>query len=216
MMMKLQIENNFFNLSFYPVFESYYSNNGRYVEPETRSWFLNNLNEQDIIFDVGAHIGLYSILFSQKTPYVYSFEPTDTYENYLIENLKSNNIDSVKTEKVAFGNKIGNLQEKIYKIWGQAPSEEYFDFTTLDHYTSVNEIIPNYIKIDADGYDYEILLGGKNLLQNNTTIVCVEINHALETRGYNSNHIFDFMNSIGYTNFQVLDNENFFFKKIDG
>lgn len=215
-MITIDIDQKKYNLNYYPFFDFYYVNDGKNVEPKTREWFLLNLNSEDSIFDVGSHIGLYTILFSTRTSKVYSFEPTDTYDNYLIENLNSNNISSVKTEKIAFGTKIGKVQDKIYKIWGQDPTEEYFDFTTLDHYTSVNGIIPQYIKIDADGYDYEILLGGKNLLENNTIIVCVEINHALETRGYKPKHIIDFMTSIGYYNFQVLDDENFFFKKIDG
>ena len=215
-MILFPIEEKSFYLDFYPVFESYYSNNGRYVEPETRDWFLKNLRKENIIFDIGAHVGLYSILFSQKCSTMYSFEPTDTYENYLLPNLQKNNIESVKTEKLGFGSKVGYFTEKIYKIWGQDPFEEIYNFMTLDEYVKVNQVIPDFIKIDADGYDYEILLGGINLLLNNNITICVEINHALTTRGYKSEDIFDFMNKINYENFLVLDTENYFFKRKNG
>jgi FkbM family methyltransferase len=215
-MIQLQIENKVFHLDFYPIFESYYSDNGKHVEPQTRNWFLTNLKNNDIIFDIGSHVGLYSILFSQKSSYVYSFEPTDTYEKYLIPNLQKNNITSVKTEKLGFGNKHGSLIEKIYKIWGETPIEDVFNFTTLDVYSSVNKIIPNFIKIDADGYDYEILLGGFDLLLKNNIVICVEVNHALETRGYTSKNIFDLMNELNYENFLILDTENYFFRKKNG
>jgi FkbM family methyltransferase len=215
-MIQLQIENKVFHLDFYPIFEYYYSDNGKHVEPQTRDWFLKNLKKNDIIFDIGSHVGLYSILFSQKSLYVYSFEPTDTYEKYLIPNLQKNNITSVKTEKLGFGNKHGSLIEKIYKIWEETPIEDVFNFTTLDVYSSVNKIIPNFIKIDADGYDYEILLGGFDLLLKNNIVICVEVNHALETRGYTSKNIFDLMNELNYENFLILDTENYFFRKKNG
>jgi hypothetical protein len=44
----------------------------------------------------------------------------------------------------------------------------------------------------------------------------VEVNHALETRGYTSKNIFDLMNELNYENFLILDTENYFFRKKNG
>jgi FkbM family methyltransferase len=162
---------------------------------------------------VGANIGLYSILFSQYTENTYSFEPTDTYENLLLPNLQKNNVTNLKTFKLALGEKSGNIDEKIYMIWGEQPVSNQYEFTTLDDFSNQHQVIPKFIKIDVDGFDFEVLKGGRNLLYNNNIIVCVEVNHALHTRGHKESDILDLMESLNYENFMILDNENYFFRK---
>ena len=49
---------------------------------------MENVHPDWILFDVGANIGCYSILFSRLAPagQIYAFEPTDTF-SMLEENL---------------------------------------------------------------------------------------------------------------------------------
>jgi FkbM family methyltransferase len=210
----LYIGDKSFSMSTYEKFSSYFGSDARSVEPQTRNWFINNIKNSDIVFDVGANIGMYSILFSQYSNNTYCFEPTQTYDNFLKPNLDKNQIKNVKTFKLALSDKIGNFNENIFMIWGENPVHDNFNFTTLDDFSTKNNVIPNYIKIDVDGYDFEVLKGAKNLLLNNNIIVCVEINYALHTRGYKESDILNFMDEINYQNFLKLDNENYFFKKI--
>lgn len=205
----IDINNKKFSLSSYPYFTSYYGSDAAHVEPQTRQWFTSQIKSGDVVFDVGANIGLYSILFSQLTDNTYSFEPTDTYDKLLLPNLERNNIRNVKTFKLALGDKIGTFEDKIYKIWGQEPVQAKYDFTTLDEFST----IPNYIKIDVDGFELEVLRGGKKLLLNNNVVVCVEVNHALHTRGHKESDIMDFMSEIGYRHVDTFDDENFVFKR---
>lgn len=203
------IEGKEFTLSSYREFSSYFGSDGASVEPKTREWFASQIKSGDIVFDVGANIGLYSVLFSQLTDNTYAFEPTDTYELLLLPNLARNNITNVKTFKLALGANSGVFEDKIYRIWGQSPVQAEFNFTTLDEFS----VIPKYIKIDVDGFDYEVLLGGKNLLLNNDVVICVEVNHALHTRGYKESDIMQFMSEVGYRHIATFDDENFIFQK---
>lgn len=209
----LDINGKKFPISSYINFRSYFGNDGSLVEPKTREWFSTQIQRDDIVFDIGANIGLYSILFSQLTNNTFSFEPTDTYEFLLLPNLEQNDIKNVKTFKLALGDKIGNYDDKIYMIWGEKPVEKNFIFTTLDEFTTKNNIIPKFIKIDVDGFDLEVLRGGKNLLLNNNITVCVEVNYALHTRGHKESDVLNFMSEIGYKHVVTLDNENFIFEK---
>jgi len=204
---------NNYTISCYSNFSSYFGSNGVFVEPQTRHWFSTQLKKDDIIFDIGANIGLYSILFSQFTDNTYSFEPTDTYENFLLPNLQANNINNLKTFKLALGEKSGSIDENIYMIWGEQPVSSRYEFITLDDFTSENKIIPKYIKIDVDGFDFEVLKAGQNLLKNNDIIICVEFNYALHTRGHKESDILELMESLDYEHFMTLDNENYFFRK---
>ena len=202
-----------FPVSTYKHFTSYFGNDGRHVEPNTRRWFSDNIQKNDIVFDIGANIGLYTILFSQLTDNTFSFEPTETYGTFLIPNLERNGINNVKTFKLAISNKSGIFDEKIYMVWGQEPVFEKFEFTTIDEFVEGNDIIPKYMKIDVDVFDLEALQGSINTLKKNDIVLCVEVNHALHTRGYKESDINDFMISVGYEHFMTLDNENFFFRK---
>ncbi len=167
---KIEINGKEYSFEYYDKFVEYYKDNGNNVEPNTRNWFLENLKPEDVIFDIGAHIGLYSILFSQKTNNVYSFEPTSTYDNLLLPNLEKNNITNVNTFKLGFGSKSGKINEKIYKIWGESPFEDEYDFDTIDEYVERTGIKPSFIKIDVDGFERQVLEGMEKLLQTNNNI----------------------------------------------
>jgi len=207
------IDNKRFDLEYYSYFDSYYSHNGNLVEPETRAWFLNELKNTDVIFDIGAHIGLYTILFSQRTDNVISFEPTETYDNLLVPNLKRNNITTPKLEKLALGRQSGLKKDKIFRIWGNPAEELEYNFTTLDEYILENDVKPTFIKIDVDSFDYEVLLGGKEYLSSNDVTVCVEVSNALSHRGHNPDEIKNLMFSMGYKIINTFDGENVIFKK---
>lgn len=114
---------------------------------------------------------------------------------------------------MALGEKSGSLDEKIYMIWGEEPVSNKYEFTTLDDFSSQHQVIPKFIKIDVDGFDFEVLKGGENLLKNNDIILCVEVNYALHTRGHKESDILDFMDNLNYEHFMTLDNENYFFRK---
>ena len=211
----IKLVDNYYNLNHYDHFANYFGNNAINVEPQTRIWFENILSKDDIVFDIGANIGMYTILFNLLSKAVYAFEPTDTYDTLLLPNLAKNNIKNVITEKLALGCASGKLNDKIYKIWGIAPEESEYDFTTLDDYIYEHEIYPTFLKIDVDGYDYEVLLGSQNFLNEYSPVICVEVNYALHTRGYAEGDVFNLMKKLNYTNIAILDDENYIYKKIN-
>jgi hypothetical protein len=73
----------------------------------------------------------------------------------------------------------------------------------LDDFAKSNQIMPTHLKIDVDGAEYEVLKGGKNILQSSSIQeVFIEIDNA-------NLAIIDFMLSQGFKiNWQVNKEQN--------
>jgi FkbM family methyltransferase len=186
------------------------------AEKKTKEYFLDIIKPDHNIIDAGAQIGMYTVLFSKLAHKgnVFAFEPTETIE-LLRKNLDYNNCNNVSLHDIPLSSKEENKIDKIYRIWSKnVIVEKEFSFTTIDSFINKNNLHIDLIKIDVDSYDYEVLLGSKNYLTKCNPIIVVELNHALNKRGYTVKHPIEFMNSIGYRVEHVLDNENYVFKKI--
>jgi FkbM family methyltransferase len=147
-------------------------------------------------FDVGANVGDYSKLLSLnfKKSHVYSFEPNPITFNVLKENL--NSFSNIVFINKAVSKGIDRLDLFTYrenKTSGHASLEkEVFDqlylrndlekfkvsAITLNLFTQEN-YIPNidFIKIDTEGHEMDVLLGGLSLLkENKISIIQFEFN----------------------------------------
>lgn len=185
------------------------------AEKNTKSFFISMIKPNFTIIDAGAQIGMYSALFS-KLAYdgrVHCFEPTDTI-NLLNANLEFNNCKNVETHQIALSNKDGEYEDVIYKQWSQNKvDQKKFKFSTLDTFIKSNNLTVDLIKIDVDSYDYEVLVGCRQTLTEQSPIVVVELNHALSKRGFKPEDAIKFMNLLNYKIDKILDHENYIFKK---
>ena len=159
-------------------------------EPETLEWIRSFKKKKNkiIFWDIGANIGLYSIytaLYHNKNSHILSFEPSINNIRILARNININKLqsklalitipigskklsiktffDSTFTEGSAFNNletegikkENINLYKNSYKILT----------TSLDELVIQGKLeIPNYVKIDVDGNEFEILNGAKKIL----------------------------------------------------
>lgn len=140
--------------------------------------------------DIGANIGLFSVLFSKsKTDgKVLAVEPTKAAFQRLTRNLQTNNCDNVITFQGALGKEVGEV--KMHTIPGR---EEYSSLEPIKHINaaaspSVTEIVkmetldnlvkrhnlkPSFIKVDVEGAELEVLSGALETLEKfRPTMVC--------------------------------------------
>ncbi|MFA5750034.1 MAG: FkbM family methyltransferase [Candidatus Shapirobacteria bacterium] len=85
-------------------------------EPYETELILRQVKSGDIIVDVGANIGYYTILLADKvgkSGKVYAFEPDSTNFEILEKNIKANNLENVVVIKTAVGSK--NETKTLYK-----------------------------------------------------------------------------------------------------
>jgi FkbM family methyltransferase len=162
---------------------------GRIFEPHMVELFRSLVNEGDIVIDVGANIGMTSMLFSQFAQRVYAFEPSPSTFNYLKENIEDNDCSNVELFNYGLGDKAetltitfsqdnrsgGYVSEKIRPQQGHVTEE--IEVVTIDQYFIDHEIKANFIKIDVEGYELNVLKGGAEYIEKYKPTVVLEMNH---------------------------------------
>lgn len=163
-------------------------------EKETIAW-IESFDKDDIFFDIGANIGLYSCYAAQKGIRTFSFEPSVFNLEILAKNININKLNNLVTIiPIALSNKniISNLNIQSLENGGSHStfSEKYsydgksFDIKlyyqtlgiTLDKFVEIYKVPqPNHIKIDVDGIEHLILEGSLKVLKNCRSIN-IEIN----------------------------------------
>ena len=122
------------------------------------------------VYDIGANIGYFSIgmgVYGSKR--IYSFEPNPLAFKYLEENVKLNNLSKkVYTFRLALGREDGlahlDVCEKM-NLSRISDSGMIVEMRKLDSIIKRCEW-PNMIRMDVEGYEYEILRGGERWLES--------------------------------------------------
>lgn len=128
----------------------------------------------DIVFDVGSHIGFYTISSAKRCGNkgkVFCFEPNpDTFKR-LNKNIKINGLSNVISNNIAISDKNGLIKLKIGEssegstIMKNGSLKSYYDDITIQSITLdefvINQNIKNIdiLKIDAEGAELLILKG---------------------------------------------------------
>jgi len=133
------------------------------------SFYWVNRNRYKKVADIGANIGLHSIILDKCGFKVHSYEPDLQHFNILEKNLRLNNCSNVKVYNCAVSNKEGEVE--FIRILGNTTGSHlagskpdsylYGDMKRFS--VKVNPINPiiawaDLLKIDAEGHEKEILL----------------------------------------------------------
>jgi len=125
------------------------------------------INPQDIVVDVGAHIGIFTVLAAKKAHKgkVFCFEPIKENAKFLIKNIKLNNISNVILENKAVSDKKGQLkiyvsksknkgQNSIHKLAKTQEPEQVEKISFKDFLKKTDRI--DFLKMDCEGSEYPI------------------------------------------------------------
>lgn len=154
------------------------------LEFNDMAFCLHFLRSEDTFFDVGANVGIYTILASGHVGcQTVAFEPDIDTLLHLNENLELNKIRKiVSIEEKAVGEKIGLIKFSVAKdtinhVISQNDNSSDFhevEMTFLDHFKLRS---PKMIKIDVEGFEWNVLKGSKELLaETNLDVILIEIN----------------------------------------
>ena len=182
---------------------------------ESKRWWVEHVQPTWTIFDCGANVGYYAILFSQLAPKgtIYAFEPTAT-SAMLKENLAENGAKNVVVVDLALGATSGRKVEPIYRLWGREAERNETEFTSVDDFVAARAIQRvDAMKIDVDSFDFEVLVGAEQTLARDDPFVVVELNHALNLRQHSNAEAFDWLSHHGYREARVLEYENYVLKR---
>ena len=174
---------------------------------------IGKIKENEAIIDIGANIGdtLFRLLNINTRPYYYCIEADNFFYEYLQKNKKSldaniqNKIILIKT--LVGDQLIGNLSETTTGTKSLIESDSDIKSKKLD------DIIIEYkikniklIKVDVDGFDYNILFSAINELKNNKPDIFFEYMPLDESGKKNYLRLIEKLNEIGYSKWTMLDN----------
>lgn len=132
------------------------------------------VEENDVVFDIGAWIGDTAYVFSQKmkgTGMIYGFEPMPQNYDLLAENLHL--IPNLKIYNMGLGKEDGVLNF-IFPEWGAASGSSTCDINgeypvkikTLDNFVKENNIEKvDFIKADIEGAECDMLIGATETIR---------------------------------------------------
>jgi FkbM family methyltransferase len=177
-----------------PVRPSYRDDPDVVVRNDARQleYFANNVKRGETIIDVGGNVGQYAVLFGTivgDSGHVISFEPDREARGLMEQNLEINRLGSrVTVEPLALfdtrgthnfysrpGDSMGSLERAGFgSNAGLTDIQESVVHTVpLDDYLVSNGLSdPDWVKIDAEGAEINVLRGGSRALHGKTTIVC--------------------------------------------
>lgn len=141
--------------------------------------FENSISLSDVVYDVGAHAGFYTLLASElvgKNGTVVAFEPMLRNFSYLKKHVEVNNCNNVILNNVAISNFVGvscfKEGESTYTGHLTLNSDISVKILTLDEFIRKNpEIKPNCIKIDVEGAEFDVLQGAKITIESSNPII---------------------------------------------
>lgn len=180
---------------------------GKY-EPYLSKLIMSGVGKRDVVVDVGANIGYYSLLLGSKALKVYAFEPEKRNFEILKKNIKESGLKNVKAIQKAVGREKGKgslkLSKSNYGDHAIADKGERIEVVALDDVISENERV-SFIKIDVQGWEPEVFLGAERIIERDGPRIVFEYwSKGLSRAGQDEEKMFDFLKKY-YKGFYFVD-----------
>lgn len=169
---------------------------------------MNNLNRENIFFDIGANFGQIAITIAKNVGCkCYCFEPIPVTYILLKRNIELNQIANIIAEPIAVSNESGviNMCRENYTLAGSRVfAKEQNKVNAHSHYYTVKRVtIDSYvkemnigkidmIKIDCEGHDLQVLKGAVDTIKKYSPDILCEI-HFTGGQGYTAYEAFTFL-----------------------
>lgn len=173
---------------------------------------LSEINSNDVFFDIGANIGLYSCIISQviSGENVVAFEPSPPAYNKLKKNSKLNGdfhhfqiAVSDTDDMIEFAVDVGDVQSRMSTINTDTDSIDY-EIQEVASRKPVSVVesegipTPTVIKIDVEGAEFKVLNGMDRLFDEVEILYC-EIHHpVLDEFNTDGEKIISYIQSRGF------------------
>jgi FkbM family methyltransferase len=176
-----------------------------------------------VIFDVGANIGVYSVLAAKANPQarVHAFEPTPEVLTSLQQNIELNNLSNITVNGLAVGKENGTaFLQRCTGVDGTnegmnfiAPSEEVdcksqipVSMVSLETYCEQQGIQQiDLMKVDIEGGEFDAFVGAQSLIDRQA-IKCIFFElaeWAASRSGHSTDDIKRLLADAGYRLFEI-------------
>lgn len=196
-------------------------------EPEVLSYFIRNIKQGMVIFDVGANIGYFTTVLAKlagKDGAVHAFEPSLREFKSVSKAIKKNEQNNVVLTQTALSEKTGRVTMNIAKTENMAalntignithPAAQEGDFQkvevpldTIDNYVGNKDLKRlDLIKIDVEGAELMVIKGATETLKRfKPQIICEFSDLTTKGFGYRAQDIFRWLTQRGYQAYRITD-----------
>lgn len=168
-------------------------------------------NPDMIFFDIGAYLGFFGLLalsISKGNMNVKSFEMNPKSFNLLKKNIQLNKhlyLENIEAVNVALSEinqkeRLTKYQDFIIDPKTDNAAEDKIDFLTLDSYCNANNLFPDLIKLDVEGYEGKIIQGARGVLSQHKPVILLELhsNKILQEHGLTRIKVIEELMALGY------------------
>ena len=164
---------NLRSLLFDPTYSPFFN------EEEVMDALVAKIHTDDVVFDVGAYHGVWSMLLARQAGQVVAFEPNAGTFAVLSEMIAVNRATNVSACRLAIGSTSGTAD-----FWGTGsgaslrpgncrPSCSRVELETLDRFVE-RGMLPDVLKVDVEGAEHQVLIGARRCLAH-ARLVCIEV-----------------------------------------
>lgn len=147
------------------------------------NWILSQIKPGDVVWDIGANIGLYSVLCANVDPNVtvHAFEPWPATVEKLKRNVTLNELNNVTVHGVAVSDTVGVTG---FVANSQTPGCNHLDTNAVNKVRTVTGEdllrhgvpIPNVVKVDVEGLEPEVFAGMRSVVETSKPLLIFEVN----------------------------------------
>jgi FkbM family methyltransferase len=186
---------------------------GAQQEQKILELLMASVHEKDVVFDIGANVGFYTVFLALAVGaqgQVIAFEPNTESYQHLQVNLALNAVTNVRVFRTALGERNG--QGRLYQGQENADSSligpplgkdvghQLVDIVAGDSFREAERLpIPRVVKIDVEGYEYQVLQGLQSTLSRPPCeLLCCEVHPRFLPKGVTPEGILSFVRLLGF------------------
>jgi FkbM family methyltransferase len=192
------------------------STGGAGGEGQVVAQVLEFLKPGDMVFDIGANVGLYTVLLAKTVGdagRVFAFEPEARTCEHLQENLKLNEALNVKWYRKALGERTGQASlftgtviggGSLVHSQGGGDAEQVVEIAQGDELVAAEKLpTPRAVKIDVEGYEHAVIQGLRHTLSEpGCEMICCEIHPSMLPAGVTPEAVLNLVDSLGFKQIQ--------------
>ncbi|HEX5431900.1 MAG TPA: FkbM family methyltransferase, partial [Bryobacteraceae bacterium] len=191
-------------------------------KPTPEENFLRSLDlSGKTVFDIGGFHGLMTIFFASHAERVVAYEPLPASRARIMDNVTLNGFRNVILRSVAVGAAPGELKLVYDNLMtggasgdpeiareldssAQTPQFEVVPLTTIDQEIAGGQPAPDFVKIDVEGMESDVLSGMRDLLAGRKPWLYIELHGTTpEDKQKNAQDVIDTMRQAAYEVYDV-------------
>jgi FkbM family methyltransferase len=193
-------------------------------ESEEKRFLMDAAVDAQVIFDVGANVGFYSLLWASRMSNgeIHAFEPVPSTFQWLTRNVEINQLGKlIKPNNFGLGNESKRIPIYLPNVSGcsaasiknlhpdEKSKEIIIQIETMDQYFESRKLSNlDLIKADVEGAELFVLKGGDQTIRKHKPLIFLELLRKWSKPfGYHPNDVISLLKSYGYDCY-TIDNNN--------